>query len=223
MTPNDPRGPVLRFTPQPSPELSGRIRAVVAYDLRPARGLSAGARWALGLAVSAATLLGVAAVTPVAVGRAALITALAVTAVATATYLGLPASFRSVSPKRMRLAVTALAPLVFIAIVAAAQAAFPFKPEPGMAGPSLHRCLGAGALMAVLPLGVVLVLWRRTDPFTPRLTGALIGGWAGVVASASVTVSCACVDPHHVLFAHASALVASTLLGAILGRRVLAP
>jgi len=69
----------------------------------------------------------------------------------------------------------------------------------------------------------VLFAWRRTDPITPRLSGALAGLVGGLGAALAVGIACPTTDALHLVFAHGLVVVAFTTLGALIGRRVLTP
>ncbi len=69
----------------------------------------------------------------------------------------------------------------------------------------------------------VLFAWRRTDPLTPRLSGALAGLVGGLGAALAVGLACPTTDKLHLMFAHGSVVVAFTVLGALAGRRLMTP
>jgi hypothetical protein len=71
--------------------------------------------------------------------------------------------------------------------------------------------------------GALLLLWRRTDPFTPALSGALLGGTGGVVGTLSACLACPTDEGWHLMLGHGLAVSALALLGAAAGRRWLAP
>jgi hypothetical protein len=85
------------------------------------------------------------------------------------------------------------------------------------------RCgLFASILGAIGALGLMFVL-RRSDPFCPRLSGALLGLIGGVVGALSTGIVCPGQPVWHTLLGHGLSLVALGLIGAVIGRRVLAP
>ena len=75
---------------------------------------------------------------------------------------------------------------------------------------------------AVVSLGIMLP-WRRTDPVSPGLTGALLGLGGGLVAAIAIGVVCPCREGWHLWLAHGASLVTVVLIGAWVGRRWLAP
>lgn len=82
----------------------------------------------------------------------------------------------------------------------------------------LHTLL----MSAVVALGIMLP-WRRTDPFNPGLTGALIGLGGGLVAAIAMGVVCPNREGWHLWLAHGVTLALVVLLSAWVGRRWLAP
>ncbi len=75
---------------------------------------------------------------------------------------------------------------------------------------------------ALVALGVMLP-WRRTDPVSPGLTGALLGLGGGLVAATAASVVCPSREGWHLWLAHGASLVVVVLIGAWVGRRWLAP
>ncbi|MGE0325283.1 MAG: NrsF family protein [Polyangiaceae bacterium] len=69
----------------------------------------------------------------------------------------------------------------------------------------------------------VLFAWRRTDPLTPRLSGALAGLVGGLGAALAVGMACPTTDKLHLLFSHGIVVIAFTVLGALAGRRLMTP
>ena len=79
---------------------------------------------------------------------------------------------------------------------------------------TLAGAVGAGAFMWI---------WRKTDPWTPRLSGALIGACAGAIASAGVGIPCPPEQGGHMVVGHWLAVPVLALLGALMAPRVLSP
>ena len=84
-------------------------------------------------------------------------------------------------------------------------------------------CATHGLFTGLLCGGGLMFLWRGTDPFTPRLTGALVGSMGGITGLLSVGVACPSIEGLHLLFGHAAVVLSLSLLGAAMGRRWLAP
>jgi len=76
-----------------------------------------------------------------------------------------------------------------------------------------------GALIA----GGALVAWRRTDPYNPGISGAMIGLVAGLASGSGMSIACASHEILHSCVAHGAVVFALALAGFGLGRRLLAP
>ena len=77
--------------------------------------------------------------------------------------------------------------------------------------------------MGALVAGGALFAWRRTDPYTPGISGALIGVVAGLSSGSGMTMACASHEMFHACFAHGLVVFALAALGFGFGRRLLAP
>lgn len=101
----------------------------------------------------------------------------------------------------------------------------------GLQGAGMHTALTAGSLgcglrslfVGALAFGGFAFIWRKTDPWSPRLTGALMGACAGLVASAGVGMVCPPSLGGHALVGHWIAVPLLAGFGALVSRRVLAP
>jgi hypothetical protein len=80
-------------------------------------------------------------------------------------------------------------------------------------------CLAIGAIVT----GGVLMLWRRTDPLTPGISGALAGLTGGIGSALALGVACPSHEAWHLGFSHGLVVVALVLLGGAVGRRLLSP
>lgn len=76
-----------------------------------------------------------------------------------------------------------------------------------------------GALIA----GGALIAWRRTDPYNPGLSGAIIGMVAGLASGSGMSIACASHELVHSCVAHGAIVFVLALAGFGLGRRLLAP
>jgi hypothetical protein len=83
------------------------------------------------------------------------------------------------------------------------------------------RCLvlsvGTGALM----LFAALMSWRRSDPVTPRATGAAFGAGAGLGSALLVDLWCPVGYVPHLLLCHVLPIAILSAAGALIGGRVL--
>lgn len=88
------------------------------------------------------------------------------------------------------------------------------------------HALGCGLvalLLGAIVAGGAMFAWRRTDPYTPGLSGALIGMVAGLASGSGMSVACASGEAFHVCLSHGLVVFALSALGFGLGRRLLAP
>ncbi len=81
------------------------------------------------------------------------------------------------------------------------------------------RALGGGLIAAAATMWV----WRKTDPWSPRAGGAIVGATAGSIACAAVNVACATHDAGHIIVGHWLAVPLLALVGALAAPRVLRP
>ncbi len=84
-------------------------------------------------------------------------------------------------------------------------------------------CFSHVLLTGSLSSGVSALIWRRSDPYSPRLTGALLGAIGGLLGVLSVGMSCPAVEGWHLLFGHGLSVCTLALIGALLGPRILSP
>jgi hypothetical protein len=81
-------------------------------------------------------------------------------------------------------------------------------------------CLDLTLTIASLPL-LALVVWRsRGDPVHPGATGAALGAAMGAWAALTITLSCECTNPAHVLLGHVFPVVLLVAAGFAMGRWV---
>lgn len=212
--------------PQPRPDLALRIRDRVAADLAPRRGPSGPSRWLLGLLAVSAMLMAVTVMMAAQVmsqpTRSGVIAFGGLLLVAAATFTALVRSGSTRVGVGVRLALALLPGLAFVVLAWIAYAVMP-PVAAGSAHVSTPACLVRGMMLALIPMTVLVVLWRRTDPFTPRLTGAIIGGWAGLTGTIGLTMACPSTDLAHIIVGHGAAIIGGALIGSLLGRRLLSP
>lgn len=80
-------------------------------------------------------------------------------------------------------------------------------------------CFVVGAVMS----SGVMLLWRGTDPLTPRLSGALVGLVGGMGSALGMGILCPSHELWHVCVSHGVVLASLAVLGGAAGRRLLAP
>jgi hypothetical protein len=88
------------------------------------------------------------------------------------------------------------------------------------------HALGCGLIalfLGALIAGGALVAWRRTDPYNPGLSGAMIGMVAGLASGSGMSVACSSHETFHSCIAHGAIVFVLSVAGFGLGRRLLAP
>jgi hypothetical protein len=91
---------------------------------------------------------------------------------------------------------------------------------------SLRSTISCGVhslLFGALATVVLFVMWRRTDPYCPRLTGALTGLAGGMVGAVALDMVCANNEGWHLWLAHGLTLIAFVFAGWFAGKRWLTP
>jgi len=211
----------------PGEAVSARIRQACTRDLTPARSVSPRRRFLLTALVA---IIGLSALLAAGLHRhsemaatSALYGALGWAGVLLAVIvIGVARPSGKRAGRGVRLLVATLVPLGFLVYLAfAAHRTDPLENAISDAG---TRGCGVFTLLtsAVAALGIMLP-WRRTDPFNPGLTGALLGLGGGLVAAIGADIVCPCREGWHLWLAHGASLVAMVLIGAWVGRRWLAP
>lgn len=88
---------------------------------------------------------------------------------------------------------------------------------------SVSACARHSLLSGVIGASALMFIWRRTDPFSPTLTGGLLGLFGGVLGTVSVGLLCNHGEGLHLTLGHGVSLVVLLVLGLIVGRRWLSP
>jgi len=91
--------------------------------------------------------------------------------------------------------------------------------------PAAHA-IGCGLValfMGALIAGGALVAWRKTDPYNPGISGAMVGMVAGLASGSGMSVACASHEAFHSCFAHGMVVFVLAIAGFGLGRRLLPP
>jgi hypothetical protein len=219
-----------RAPPTPAPEVSAAIRETCTRDLGKRPGLSAMQRTLLSILVSGA-VVGVTVMAavrhgqPQALFRFALIGALGWGLVHAAILTGTlarPPGRRGSRALRVAIAV-AIPATFFLYLALAATSRFPiarFMHEGlGRAGECSLYSLAFGVIAA----GATLLLWRRTDPLTPGLSGALAGLLGGLASAVGVGIACPTHESWHLWLVHGMTVVLFVGVGWAVGRKWLAP
>ncbi|HEX9620180.1 MAG TPA: NrsF family protein [Polyangiaceae bacterium] len=212
--------------PAPGQQVSDAIRRHCTENLRPHRGLGRELRAGISVAALGAVALWLAAGmgTPH-LARAALLGAFGWGLVALAVlFTGLARPPGRRIGRERRIAMAALLPLLFLAYLAlSAEARLPLReffdgPVELAAACALNALLAGAAATSAL-----LWLWRRTDPMSPAVSGALIGLIAGIAGAVGVGAGCAADEAWHLVAGHGLGVAVLALAGSFVGRRWLAP
>jgi hypothetical protein len=216
----------------PRPEVSQAIRQHCTRDLCSKRGLSPRSRVGVSLLVCATVIGSLLFLTrhhvrPPGALRAAIFGVVGwvlVQGLVLAVGLGAPPGRRITRTLRMAIAISV--PLAFLFYLW--HAAGYSLPVSKFVSEGQHAKWAAGCGFVTFLFGAaasacLMLIWRRTDPITPRLSGAfagLVGGLTGAVAA-----GCACPSQEgwHLWLAHGLTVVALVCAGGLFGRRWLAP
>jgi hypothetical protein len=125
----------------------------------------------------------------------------------------------------VRLVMAVLVPIAFFVYLAlTASARLPFASfSQGESMAHAMRCGAACLVLGAIVTGAVLLLWRRTDPMTPGISGALAGLTGGIGSALAFGVACPSHEAWHLGLSHGLVVVALVILGGAVGRRLLSP
>lgn len=213
---------------EPPPELRAAVCAHCTKDLKPRRGLSRGARLALSalFGTGAVGLLwmvggrGPSTLNTVLLGAAAWGGVLGAVLL-----LGVGRTGNCRAGAGMRWAMLFVLPVAFCAgLMFVSQRVVPITDFFGSDQiwrivPCGSLALGIGALVS----GGIMLLWRRTDPFSPGLSGALVGLLGGLAGAVGIGFACPSSEGWHMCVGHGLTLAALVILGWRLGKRLLPP
>jgi hypothetical protein len=144
--------------------------------------------------------------------------------------VGLAATWAGVSRGRSmlgrsaawRVLVAALTPAALFATAFVAALAWP-RTRDDDAGALAHMvCVAVAMVCALGPLTAFAVVRRASDPVAPRLTGAAIGAASGAWGALVIELYCAHTSVGHIVLGHVLPVALLTLLGALVGDRVVA-
>ncbi len=233
MTQKDPLAelPWPGATADPSESCSQAIRGTCTKGLCSKRGVSAVSRGLLTLGLSVLllgyyTLYAFTDRSPSGVERTALYGAMGwLGAQALLIFIALvrPPGRRGSRAVRLGLLLVVSASFIgYLALVSTERFAFAQFVQ-GYSGGHALGCGLVALFMGTLVAGGAMVAWRRTDPYNPGLSGALIGAVAGISSGAGMTVACPSHEALHSCFAHGLLVFALAAAGFGVGRRLLAP
>lgn len=217
-------------SPAPSPELTAAIRKRCTTDLEPKRGLSANQRALISVLVSGA-VVGI--LLALRFKRGGMDEPLQLALIGAVLWGGVHAAilfFGLVRPpgrrgsRTARIAVAVALPLIFFAWLAlAATDTLPLGHFIHQGVGRMTHCSAFALLFGGLATVGTLLAWRRTDPVTPELSGALVGLCGGLASSVGMGIACPTHEGWHLWFAHGLTLVLFVVGGWALGRRWMRP
>jgi len=125
-------------------------------------------------------------------------------------------------PAVVRVLVAVLTPLALLVTAMGAALAWPET----LATPATIEahvvCVVFTMLFALGPLVAFAIVRRGSDPVAPRLTGAAIGAASGAWGALGIELHCGHASAMHVLVGHVAPVVLLTLVGVLVGDRVIA-
>ncbi len=137
---------------------------------------------------------------------------------------GIPGNMRIISHGPRRALVYVVPPLLVLGLGWSAQhfALFEeFLSSTGLAAAA--SCLTHSLLVGVLSTLALIGIWRRSDPFSPALTGALLGVLGGLLGTLSTHLGCGNTEGVHLSLAHGAVAIVLSGLGSFAGRKWLSP
>ncbi len=84
-------------------------------------------------------------------------------------------------------------------------------------------CLTHSLLVGALSTIALIAIWRRSDPFAPGFTGALLGILGGLLGTLSTDLGCASTEGVHLTLSHGLVAVVLGVVGQMAGRKWLTP
>jgi hypothetical protein len=212
----------------PPTDLRARVLAAAAAERVPPRPVGARRRAVtLGVGFAASVLLSVLIGLPGTGGRpCAYVTAITIAwgAVAMAATLWGVARGRSMLGRSTawRVGVAVATPLMLLATAVTLAMFWPATLD-DPAGMHAHAvCCFYTTLFAAGPLLAFAFVRRESDPVSPGLTGAALGAAAGAWGALGIELHCAHAGMVHVVLGHVLPVLGLTVLGVLLGRRVVA-
>ena len=124
-------------------------------------------------------------------------------------------------PAMVRVLVAVLTPVALLATSLAVALTWP-QTSPAATMQAHAICVVFTLLFALGPLVAFAIVRRRSDPVAPRLTGAAIGAASGAWGALGIEMHCGHASAVHVLVGHVAPVVLLTLVGVLVGDRVIA-
>ena len=215
---------------EPRPVVTEAIRSHCTAHLKPVRRLCPVTRWALSVLVSGSVVLVLLLEGLIHHSTDALAGTL-LAAIAWGTLQGLLLFIGLGRPpgrrvgRASRWAMTLGVPLlllVYLAFIARRWTPFDTFIHSGSAH-TVAGCSVHALLYGSLATTGILFVWRRTDPLSPGLSGAMAGLGGGLVGMFASEFSCPCSQIWHLWLGHGFVVFLLVALGWVIGRRWLTP
>lgn len=84
-------------------------------------------------------------------------------------------------------------------------------------------CAGHSLISGVIGAVALTLLWKRSDPFSPSLTGAFLGLFGGTLGTLSIGFLCKNHEGLHLTLGHGLSILLLTLVFSLIGRKWLSP
>jgi hypothetical protein len=125
------------------------------------------------------------------------------------------------SPRPYLIAVVCATPILLFAFMLVVNVIYPesLTAFPGRLG---LKCLFLTLAMALWPLVAIVIARRASDPVHPVATGAALGAASGAWAGVLTDLWCPAAYPSHIALGHVLPILILSIVGAFLGKRVLA-
>jgi hypothetical protein len=226
MIPDDPFVLLGERAPEMRPEVFEKVRELARNDSTPVQEFSRNARliysgvWAM---ILVAALSGPRIVR----GEITIAVALALTSLLSVALVLNPtmpkdgSTQSTLAPPSRRLLFGVALAIVFLFFSVWAEEFHPHDAESLLS--SAFACGAHGLARGILTLGILFLVWRRTDPFSPRTTAAHLGLVSGLLSVVATTMVCPIREGVHLLLGHALVVLITAAAGATLGPKLLAP
>ena len=216
---------------EPRAETSEAIHRAVTENLTTERGLGATTRLGLSIVVSIGVVVVVALIMggarPAGTLRGALFGALGWGVVQAAIlFIGLAQPPGKRLSRNLRLGLVVAIPIAFIAVVTVGASHWlPLAEFFGHAGHQhgVLACGGRALLSGAVAAGAVLLLFRRTDPMSPEISGAIAGVSGGLAGAVAIGMACPSDEAWHLSIGHGLVVALLALGGWLVGRKWLTP
>jgi hypothetical protein len=215
---------------EPGTEVTQAIREACTGNLGPARGLSATVRFGLSVLLSGSVVV-ILMVDRLGRMSSGAIVGTTLSAVgwgmvqAAVLFVGLARPPGHRGRRSARWAIALGVPVLFMGYLSLiARHATP--PGAYFTNAGVHRTGLCGLhvlLLGALATSAVFLVWRRTDPLSPGLSGALTGLSGGLVGAVAMGFTCPCGQLWHLWLAHGLGVAVLTAAGWLAGRRWLTP